>query len=465
MALVQLIVVFGLVLGAMIVIHEFGHFVIAKSFGVRIEVFSVGFGKRLWGIKKGDTDYRVSLIPLGGYVKMAGENLDDQVTGAPDEFSSKPKWQRFCVALGGPAANILTALMIPAVMAMIHHEEPAFISRPALVKAVDPRSPADKAGIEPGDLIVRIDGHENPIWRDVFDTVLVNPDQDVSLSVKHGNEIKHITMHLGSRPADQEKIGYSGFRPEEGKILVKDVAPDSPAAAAGMQVGDQIVGVNGNPIEQSQAGQLEIVNAIQNSGGNPVALTVERAGTKVELQGTPVMDGGNLRLGFTQEVGGLEMVVVRLGPREAFEQAIEDNLRILRLTGTALGQVFVGRRSARDTISGPVGIAHIVGEAAKEGTWSVFQVMGILSLNLGVFNLLPIPVLDGGMIFMLGLEAMLGIFGLPLTLRIKEKMMQLGLVVLALLMGFVIFNDISKRFGGPAAPQQQIDQARPAPNK
>src|SRR5438552_5521558 len=146
-----MIIVFVVVLGAMVVIHEFGHFIVAKFFGIRVEVFSVGFGKRLWGVKKGDTDYRVSLIPLGGYVKMAGENLDEQRTGAPDEFMSKPKWQRLCVAVAGPAMNILTALAIPATMAMIHHEVPAYVNKPALIHGVDRDSPAVEAGLRPGE--------------------------------------------------------------------------------------------------------------------------------------------------------------------------------------------------------------------------------------------------------------------------------------------------------------------------
>src|SRR5712692_10555681 len=189
-----MIVVFVIVLGAMIVIHEFGHFIVAKFFGIRVEVFSAGFGKRLFGVKKGDTDYRVSLIPLGGYVKMAGENLDEQRTGAPYEFMSKPKWQRLCVAVAGPTMNILTALAIPAVMAMIHHEVPAYLDKPPLVKAVEPNSPAERAGLQPGDLIVKIDGSADPKWQDLEDYVAVNPDQDLPLTVKRDGETRQVTL-------------------------------------------------------------------------------------------------------------------------------------------------------------------------------------------------------------------------------------------------------------------------------
>ena len=455
----QMIIVFVLVLGAMVVIHEFGHFIVAKFFGIRVDVFSVGFGKRLWGVKKGDTDYRISLIPLGGYVKMAGENLDEQRTGAPYEFMSKPKWQRLCVAVAGPVMNILTALAIPAAMAMTHHEVPAYLNKPALVKAIEPNSPAERAGLQPGDLIVKIDGIANPTWQDLEDQVAVNPDQDLPLVVKRGDETKQVTLHAGSHAFDQEKIGYSGLKADDERITVKDVSPGEPAAVAGLKPGDNIIAVNGNRIEQSEYGQIEIIRTIRNSIDKPLTLTVRREdGSVVDIQATPRMNEGDLRLGFTQTITGREMVNQRLSFFAALKFSVNENIRIIQLTKTALGQVFVGKRSARDTLTGPVGIAQIVGQAAQQGSGQVLQLMAILSLNLGVFNLLPIPVLDGGLIFMLLLEALLGLFGMTLSLRIKERMMQVGLVMLMLLMGFVIVNDILKRFPGRSASPQQIDQ-------
>lgn len=451
--LLQTISVFVLVLGAMIVIHEFGHFIVAKFFGVRVDVFSVGFGKRLWGVKKGDTDYRVSLIPLGGYVKMAGENLDEQRTGDPYEFMSKPKWQRLCIAVAGPTMNILTALAIPAAMAMVHHEVPAYLDKPALVRAVEPNSPAEQAGLQPGDLIVKADGSTDPSWRDLEDTIAVNPDQQIPLTVKRDGETKQITLRVGSRALDQDKIGYSGLKANDERIAVKDVTPGGPADAAGLKSDDNVVAVNGTRIEQSEYGQLEIISAIRKSVDKPVSLTVRRGDSTVDIQATPRMIEGELRLGFTQTITGREMVDQRLSLLAAIRYSVDENIRIIQLTKTALAQVFVGKRSARDTLTGPVGIAQIVGQAAQEGSLQVIRLTAMLSLNLGIFNLLPIPVLDGGLIFMLLLESFLGIFGLPLSMRIKERMMQVGLVMLMLLMGFVIFNDISKRWVRSSAPQ------------
>jgi len=441
-----MIVVFVLVLGAMVVIHEFGHFIVAKYFGIRVDVFSVGFGKRLWGFKKGDTDYRLSLVPLGGYVKMAGENLDEQRTGEPYEFMSKPKWQRFCVAIAGPAMNILTALAIPAGMAMVHHEVPAHLDKPALVRAVERDSPAEKAGIQPGDLIVKADGRTDPNWRDLEDTIAVNPDQDLQLTIKRDGETKQVTLRVGSRALDQEKIGFSGLKANDERITVVDVSPGEPAEIAGLKPSDNIIAVNGTPVEQSEYGQIAIISAIRKSADTPLTLTVKRGDATVDIQATPRINEGDLRLGFKQTITGREMVNQRLSPLAALRYSVDENIRIIQLTKTALAQVFVGKRSARDTLTGPVGIAQIVGQAAQEGSGQVLRLTALLSLNLGIFNLLPIPVLDGGLIFMLLLEAVLGFFGLPLSLRIKERMMQVGLVMLMLLMGFVIFNDISKRW-------------------
>ena len=472
---------FVLVLGAMIVIHEFGHFIVAKFFGIRVDVFSVGLGRRLFGFKRGDTDYRLSLIPLGGYVKMAGENLDEQITGAPDEFQSKPKWQRLCVALAGPTMNILTALAIPAILGMIHYEVPAYENQPPVVNAVAPGSAAEQAGLRRGDLIISMEGRQNPTWRDVQDSILINPDHDVPVTIKRGEEIKQLILPVASLKYEQEVIGDAGFEPYYGpqtRLVTQAVASGSPGEEAGLKAADEIVAVNGKPVEPgispvneasaANAGQdvevlhgaVDVIREIQRTGEQPLTMTVKRGDQIITLTATPRMDNGKPKIGFYPGLAGGEMIITRLSPVAALKHSVDMNLRILQLTKTALAQVFVGQRSARDTLTGPVGIAQIVGQAAEQGATPVFQLMGILSLNLGIFNLLPIPVLDGGLIFMILLEGFLGLFGLPLTLRIKEKMMQVGFVMLVLLMGFVIFNDISKRFVNRSSPPQQVEQPK-----
>ncbi len=463
------VLVFILVLGGMIVIHEFGHFIVAKLFGIRVEVFSIGFGKRLFGVKKGDTDYRLSLIPLGGYVKMAGENLDEQRTGAPYEFMSKPRWQRFLVAVAGPAMNILTAIAIIAILAMIHFETEAYRTWPAQVNAVEPGSPADKAGIRRGDLILKIDGEENPLWRDVEDSILVNPGQTIPVTVKRGDQIIDLTLPVASRPFEQEEIGYAGFKPDIGsdaKLIVKNIGKDKPGAQAGLLPADQIVAVNGKPVEQSPYGNLDVITAIRASNGQPVTLTVKRGDQTLDITAAPQMDDGEYRIGFEPDLINVQKIVTKLGPIEAIKFSLQENKRILKLTWKAISQMFAGQRSPGKTLTGPIGILGITQEATERGAWSVLNLMALLSLNLGIFNLLPIPVLDGGLIFMLILESVLGLFGIPLSLRVKERMMQVGFVVLILLMGFVIFNDIAKKIpGSNVVQQQQQQQQQNAPQK
>lgn len=475
-----MIAVFAAVLGTMVVVHEFGHFIVAKFFGIRVEVFSVGFGKRLWGIKRGDTDYRLSLIPLGGYVKMSGENLDEQVTGAPYEFMSKPKWQRFCVAIAGPLMNILMALAIPAVASMIHYEIAGFTTQPAVVNAVSLGSAAETAGLQRGDLIVKINGLENPTWQDVRQYEMIHPDQEIPVTINRGGQIKELALSPVGQQTKFEKIGDAGLEPFYGpntKLIVRRVGKGSAAESAGLKDGDQILAVNGRQVrmdappetatagDQTFYGHNDVIRFINTINGQDVALTVKRGDETLDLKGTPKLDAdGKWKLGFAPSPEGIDAINTRLGPVAAIKYAYATNMKVLELTWMALSQIFEGKRSARDSVMGPVGIFRVTGEAAEQGFMSVLQLTALLSLNLGIFNLLPIPVLDGGLIFMLGLEALLGLFGLPLSLRIKERMVQVGFVMLLLLMGFVIFNDISKFIPGRSA-QPQAEQQAPPPDK
>ncbi|HEU4390100.1 MAG TPA: RIP metalloprotease RseP [Blastocatellia bacterium] len=456
--------IFALVLGGMVVLHELGHFIVARLFGIRVETFSVGFGPRLWGLKRGNTDYRLSLIPLGGYVKMAGENLDEQLTGAPYEFMSKPKWQRFCVAIAGPTANILTAIAIPLGIAMVHNEDVAYYSQPPVIDAVGPDSSAEKAGLKPGDLIVAIGDEVNPTWEDIEDTVALSPDVDLPVVVKRGEETKTLTVRPAGIDAMNEKIGDAGFFPSFGpnvRIMVTGVFANSPAEGAGLAPGDQIVGINGKPVAQNPSGQFAMIGLIKKSNGQPITLTVQREGKTVDLTASPRQeDGGDYRLGFNQVLAGVERTVNRLGPAAALRKSIKTNLRTIKLTKTVLGDVFAGRRKFSNAVSGPVGIFVATSQAAEIGPRAVLGLAGLLSLSLGLINLFPIPVLDGGLIFMLVLESILGIFGLPLTLRAKERMMQVGFVAIVLLMAFVIYSDVAKLMPSRSSPQPA--DSRPA---
>jgi regulator of sigma E protease len=446
----------------MIVLHELGHFIVAKLFGIRVETFSVGFGKRLWGVRKGDTDYRISLIPLGGYVKMAGENLDEQITGAPDEFMSKPKWQRLCVAFAGPVMNILTALVVTAGIAMVHHDVPSYMDKPALVAGVAAGSAAEKAGIKAGDLIVKIEGQDNPTYGDVFYRVMFNPDMVLPITVKRGDELLQLELRPATRNVEDDTVGIADIKPVMGpnaKLYVLQVNSPSAAEQAGMKDGDQIVAINGALLEQDESGRETLIKGIEGSGGNPVALTVIRSGQKIDLTATPELKDGKYRLGFYNEVGEGTR---KLSLLPALKFSYQQNLRVLWLTKVALTQVATRKRSAGNTVAGPIRILKYSRDAAKQGPLSVFSLISLLSLNLGIFNLLPIPVLDGGLIFMLLLETVLGLVGLTLTRPMKERMLQVGFVLLMALVVFVVINDIRKVVPSRGDPQQVEQPVQPS---
>ncbi len=456
---------FLLVLGAMIFVHELGHFLVAKWLGIRVEIFSLGFGKRLIGFKRGNTDYRVSLLPLGGYVKMAGDNIAEDREGAPDEFLSHSKWHRFLVAVAGPAMNILTAFAIPLVASMIYFQVPAYKSQPAVVSSVKPKSAAAQAGLESGDRVVKFNDTVTTTWRDLDDLVLLNPAHTVNFTVeRHGQELS-IPVELESVDVGGEKIGFLGAMPNlpGASVVVKSIDPAGQAAAAGVHLGDTIEAINGNPVGADLYGLIRMINENPNQS---LTVTVSRNGQTLDIAATPKLDEGVGRLGFGPDWANVPMDTKPKSFPAAVAHAWDTNIRFVRLTGAAFGQIFKGERSAGSALSGPIGIAEIVGQAAEQGWEEVLGLMGLLSLNLGVFNLLPIPVLDGGLIFMLALEAVLGWFGRSLSLSMKEKMINVGLVLIVLLMGFVIFNDIRKHVIGPSTEEAPPPaQSAPPPAK
>ena len=236
------VVAMAVVLGVMILVHEFGHYAAAKWFGVRVDVFSIGFGKRLAGFRRGDTDYRISALPLGGYVKMAGENPLESRSGAPDEFMSHPRWQRFVIAVAGPAMNILLAVALLTGVFMVHYEHPLYLDEPAVVGWVVDNSPAAKAGIEQGDRIIRIDGQQDPTWEDVFLKIMINTKQPVSVAIQRGHDM--IEKQIQPEAEGSDEYGSVGFLPDQ-PVIVTGVESNMPAAKAGLQIGDEVIAVNG----------------------------------------------------------------------------------------------------------------------------------------------------------------------------------------------------------------------------
>jgi regulator of sigma E protease len=433
----------AVVLGIMILVHEFGHYAAAKLCGVRVDVFSIGFGKRLTGFRRGNTDYRISALPLGGYVKMAGENPLESRTGAPDEFMSHPRWQRFIIAIAGPAMNILLAIGLLTGVFMVHYEHPVYLDQPAVIGWVIENSPAAKAGIEAGDRITRIDGVQNPTWEDVLLKTAVETNQPISVAVQRGNQVleKHVIAdpQASTNPDQYQTIGWVQDEP----IMVTELEPKMPAAKAGIQLGDQIVAINGVSVRSL----FSVIKHLQDSGDKPVDITALRNGHQLHFQATPVMtdEAGQkrYRLGFQSEPVRVE----KLPFAQALDRSITENKKYSMLILNLVHKM-LERQTSIKQMEGPIGIARVSGQAARQPGWTpLLSLMAGLSLNLGILNLLPIPILDGGMILMLIIESLIR---RDINTRVKERMLQTGLVFLVLFFVVVICNDIMKALPGLA---------------
>jgi len=445
----------------MIVIHEFGHFIVAKMLGIAVETFSVGFGPRLVGFRIGETDYRISAIPLGGYVKFRGENMEmlqGESEGSIDEFLAHPKWKRFLVALAGPVFNIATALLIPAIGIMIGFRDSADQVQQPVIGRVIAGSAAEHAGLQPGDKILSYHGRENPKWRDIDLDVMLRPSETIPLTVERSGRPVNLTLTPSVRQIANEKIGESGIEPYIAleNVRVLGVRSDMPAGQAGLKPGDKILSVNGEPITAWH----QFKDVLRGSNGQPVTLQIDRRSNLMQLEMTPVMQDGEYKLGFAPD---LSVFVKTTSVAAALQYGWEYNWMWLRLTGVAFKQIFSGQRSARDAVGGPVKIAQETMNTYEVAGWAgTVKLMGMLSLNLGIFNLLPIPVLDGGVILLIIVESLMGLVGLTLTMNVRERFQQIGFVMVLLLMGFVFINDFVNLgrsfFNKPAAQEEQVAQ-------
>src|SRR5437868_6793503 len=434
------VVAVAFVLGVMILVHEFGHYAVAKLCGVRVDVFSLGFGKRLFGFRRGDTDYRISALPLGGYVKMAGENPMEARTGDPSEFMSHARWQRFLIAIAGPAMNILLAIGIVTGVFMVHYSHDWYLDQPTRVGWVAENSPAAKAGLKPGDLITRIDGLINPLWEDTKAKIAISPGQPVDVVIKHGDQTVNTTVVPDTY--GPSRVGEAGLEPAAG-ITVEALEAKMPAAQAGIGKGDEILAINGIGLHSIG----ELTHFLQDDKGKPVEITVMRDGKVAKYAMTPVLAPNaegveRYRIGFSP---GVPQHVDRLKFTQALTRSIEQNKKYALLL-VELVQKMVERKVSVKMMSGPIDIAKVSGEAAREPGWTpLLLLMAGISLNLGIFNLFPIPILDGGVILLLLIE---GLMRRDISLHIKERIYQAAFVFLVLFAAMVIFNDITKSLPG-----------------
>jgi regulator of sigma E protease len=431
-------VTMAIVLGVMILIHEWGHYAAAKFFKVRVEVFSIGFGKRLLGFRRGETDYRISAIPLGGYVKMSGENPMDERSDDPGEFLNHPRWQRFVIAIAGPFMNIVLAVGLLTVVYMVHYEYPAFIDQPGVIAYVKPDSPAAQAGVAVGDRISRIAGIENPTWEQIGLKVMLSPNESLPLTLNRNG--KTIETTITPKAVSTSEVGSAGWSPDQG-IVVADVEANMPAAKAGIKEGDQIVAVDGKPVGMIEA----LIDSLQVTRDKVVDVDVLRGGRQLSFKLQPILADAEektkrYRVGFESTA---LMKVGKLSFVPAFQRSLDDNKRY-SLVLLELIQKMVERKVSMKQVEGPIGIGSAIGHAVTEKGWT--PLLGLtagISLNLGIFNLLPIPILDGGVILLLLIESLMR---RDISLQIKERIYQAAFVFLVLFAVTVIYNDIAKRW-------------------
>jgi regulator of sigma E protease len=440
-------VAFIILIGIMVVVHEFGHFAVAKLCGVRVEAFSVGFGPRLFGIKYGDTDYRVCALPLGGYVKMTGENLGeiqdtpgDKTAEPPPSsdagsFTAHPRWQRMLIGLAGPVANFILAFVAMTFYFGWINEVPAHDVKTTTIEWIVPGSAADQAGLKPGDIVHQFDTVQNPTWDQIYAQMALDPNQTVPVSVDRDGKTLEFSVHV---PAEQNGDDLAGMLPQymPGPIGVQSVAPGTPAARAGLQSGDAIVSVDGHPFHTVTS----LLAYMQEGKGKPIALVIRRNGALLPpVMVSPAKLDTGWKLGFV-----VVPIPIRPSPLP-LSAAVSKSAQFCQDGSTLIVQMLeriVTHKVSAKQLAGPVGIAQMAGEAAESKGWySKFYLASEISLNLGILNLLPFPILDGGLIMLLLIESAMRH---DISINVKERIYQAAFVVLMVFFVFVIFNDVTK---------------------
>lgn len=421
---------FLFVLGVLIFVHELGHFLAARRLGVRVLTFSLGFGPKIFSVTRGDTEYCISIIPLGGYVKMAGENVEDPRAGKPDEFLSRTKWERFQVLIAGPAMNILLAFVVTAVVLLQGTEVPAFEDEPPVLGGVLADSPAAKAGLQRGDRILTVAGDDVPTWNALNMAVGIRPGKDIALTLERAGS--PMTVALQTTSETKFQIGSIGVLPDIHPII-RSVLPGDPADKAGLKAGDEVVAVDGERVILSS----DLVKATSKNAGRTITITINRAGQEQQVSVTPVLRDNRGMIGITTSEPTRSF---QPGPLEAISMSARRTVEGSGLIFKTIGQLLSGQASPKQ-LMGPVAIAQLSGESAQAGWVALFALMSMISLNLGVLNLMPIPVLDGGHILILLLE---GVARRDFSAQVKERMLMVGFALLMMLMVTVIYNDLTR---------------------
>jgi len=434
-------------IGVMINIHELGHFWAARFFDVKVEAFSFGFGTRLFGFRRGETDYRFSLLPIGGYVKMAGELAGDgnPESGSvyvddPRSLPAKPRWQRLIIAAAGPFMNVVLAVAVLTGMYMVKYQKISDTDLKAIIGHVMPDSPAAKAGVQDGDHIVGLDGKKNPTWEDIGLKEVTSAYRPMHITVERNGKRFDTTV----TPVLNERIGvgFAGWD-ERGQIQLGQVEPGYPAEKAGLKKGDLLLKVNGEPIHS----QIKFQEITKNSNGRPIQIQYKRNGEVRDAVVEPVfakLDGPSRWMIGVMPQQKLNLITTRLSFPDALQESVRQNAKGALLMVEFLKGV-VQRRMSTKNLTGPIGIAQLSGDAAREGPSAFFMLMSMVSLQLAIINMLPIPIMDGGVILMLLVEM---VMQRDLSLNVKEVVFKLGFVTIVALLAFAIYNDISKMIPG-----------------
>ncbi len=437
------IVELAIVLGIMVLVHEFGHFALCKLCGVRVEAFAVGFGKRLVGFRSGGTEYRLNLLPLGGYVKMAGEMPGEAKTDDPGELQNHPRWQRVLIAVAGPVFNFLLAIALMTAVYMLHNEVQEYLSGPAVADYVPANTPVARTGLEAGDRITHYDTIDNPTWDQVAVRSLLNLNQTIPIAFTHDGRTTDTTLFVESKTgAENFSLDHFGLIPrmQTVPIEVEALEPNMPAEKAGLKAGDKIVSIDGLHLHSVPA----LLAYLQDRAGKPASLLVLRNGATIPLEITPQLadigDGTkDYRLGFRYLQPPVKVEKLPFG--QAMAASWNFNWKAAKLIGEVIRRMFTRQVSVK-SLSGPIGIGQQVHEAVQMPGWMpIMSLMAYISVNLGIFNLLPIPILDGGMILFLLIEE---VIRRDIDQTIKERVYQVAFVCLIVFAAFVIFNDISK---------------------
>jgi regulator of sigma E protease len=423
---------FAFVLGVLVFVHELGHFLAAKRVGIKVLKFQLGFNPTVVSFRRGDTEYGIGALPLGGYVKMAGENPDEPRSGRSDEFLSKSKWERFQVLIMGPAMNLLLAVVLLAVVLYRGAEVPAFDDQPPVVGAIAAGSPAEKADIRPGDLITSVADREVTTWEELFIGVGTRANREIPIGlIRDGAKVVVKVTPLSSTESRFE-IGDIGVMPNV-HPSIRAVNHGEPAEGAGLKAGDVVLAVNGETIIFS----AQLKAAIEKHPDQPITIWIQRDGVQQTVTATPAKRGDIGLLGI-QIADATKSI--KPGAIQAIGMSLDRNVQNAGLIFRTVWDL-ITRETSPKQLMGPVAIAQLSGESAQLGWIALFSLMASISLNLGLLNLLPIPVLDGGHIFIMALE---GVARRDFSARVKEKMLLAGFVVLMMLMVTVIYNDLTR---------------------